>query len=326
MQQITDRLPRPRHVLLFGCGTAWHAALIGGYLIEQLSGLPTHVEYASELRYRNPVVPEGTLAIVLSQSGETADSLAALQEVKLKGATAMGIVNVVGSSIARETHGGTYLRVGPEIGVASTKAFTAQVAVLAMVGIELGRRRHLAIERAAALIDELRAIPEKVEQALDTAPAARDLAERMSHWDNWLYLGRGVNYPVALEGALKLKEISYAHAEGMPAAEVKHGPLAMIDPGMPVVVLATQDNTYEKVLSNIHEVRSREGHVIAVATEGDTLIGSQADEVIEVPRTHPLLSPLVAAIPLQLLAYYAALARGHNVDKPRNLAKSVTVE
>lgn len=326
LQKLSEKISCPRNIVLFGCGTAWHAALVGGYMIEQLSGLPTHVEYASELRYRNPVIPEGTLSIVVSQSGETADSLAALQEVKLKGATAMGIVNVVGSSIARETDIGVYLRSGPEIGVASTKAFTSQLAALALVSVELGRRRHLSVESASAILHEIDRIPDKVQAALGTEAEIRALTARLAKWNNWLYLGRGVNYPAALEGALKLKEVSYIHAEGLPAAEIKHGPLAMIDPGMPVVVIATRDHTYDKIISNIQEVRSREGHVIAIATEGDEQIRGHASEVIYVPETLPLLSPIVNAVPLQLLAYHAAVIRGHDVDKPRNLAKSVTVE
>lgn len=315
-----------RRILLVGCGTAWHSCLIGEYLIEELARLPVEVEYASELRYRNPIIEEGTLAIVVSQSGETADSLAALEEVRMKGATIFGIVNTVGSSIARHTDAGVYLHVGPEIGVASTKAFTGQVAVLALVAADIGRRRHLSPERAHAVLSELEQIPAKVERALRCEDQVRDIVSRFQHRDNWLYLGRGVNYPVALEGALKLKEISYIHAEGMPAAEMKHGPIALIDEGMPVVFVAPKDHTYDKVLANIEEVRGRRGRIIAVATEGDTSIARIADEVIHVPETHPLLSPLVTTVPLQLLAYHAALARGMDVDKPRNLAKSVTVE
>ncbi len=319
-------LPRCRRVLLFGCGTAWHAALIGEYLFEDLARIPTEVEYASELRYRNPIIEEGTLAIAVSQSGETADTLAALQEVRTKGALTLGVVNVVGSSIARETDAGIYLHVGPEIGVASTKAFTAQVTVLAMMATYLGRRRHLSSDRTAELLEELLRLPEKVEQCLDSNARIRELARRLADRENWLYLGRGVNYPVALEGALKLKEISYIHAEGLPAAEMKHGPIAMIDAGMPVVVIAPRDHTYDKIVANIEEVRSRDGRVIAVANEGDTRLERIADEVIFVPQTLPLLSPLLTSIPLQLLAYHAAVVRGHDVDKPRNLAKSVTVE
>ena len=319
-------LPRAHRALLFGCGTAWHAALVGKYLFEELARLPTVVDYASELRYRNPIVEDGTLAIAVSQSGETADTLAALREVKTKGAMALGIVNGVGSSIARETEAGVYLHVGPEIGVASTKAFTAQVTVLTMLALYLGRRRHLSAERTEHVLRELDAIPGKVKQALDVDAQMKALAVRLAEWDNWLYLGRGVNYPLALEGALKLKEISYIHAEGLPAAEMKHGPIAMIDPGMPVVVIAPRDHTYGKILSNIEEVRSRDGRVIAVANEPDRELERLADEVIYVPATTACLSPLVTVIPLQLLAYHTAVVRGHDVDKPRNLAKSVTVE
>ena len=326
---LADRereLARYRRVILTGCGTAWHAGLVGEYLFEELVRVPTEVEYASELRYRNPIVPRNTLAIILSQSGETADTLAALRELQLKGATALGIVNVVGSTIARETDAGVYLHVGPEIGVASTKAFTGQVAVLALLAISMGRRRHLSGERTTGLLRELNEIPAKLERTLAMADAIRDLTERYVERENWLYLGRGVNYPVALEGALKLKEISYIHAEGLPAAEMKHGPIALIDRGMPVVVVAPHDHTYEKVIANIEEVKGRSGSIIAIATEGDDYLAQLADAVIYVPKTNPLLSPLVTTVPLQLMAYYAAVARGHNVDRPRNLAKSVTVE
>ncbi|WP_166830627.1 glutamine--fructose-6-phosphate transaminase (isomerizing) [Thalassoroseus pseudoceratinae] len=326
LTEIERDLAHFQRVLLFGCGTAWHAALIGGYLFETLAGIPTTVQYASELRYRNPLIEENTLAVAMSQSGETADTLAALREVKLKGATCLGIVNTVGSSIALETDAGVYLHVGPEIGVASTKAFTAQVAVLTMMACDLGRRRRLSPEQTANVVHELATMPEKIAEALETEKQIQSLVADLSQHDNWLYLGRGVNFPVALEGALKLKEISYIHAEGLPAAEMKHGPIALIDKGMPVVVIAVQDHTYEKVLSNIEEVRSRKGRVIAIATQGDTQIGEVADEVIFVPPTIPALSPLVTTIPLQWLAYHTALHRGCNVDKPRNLAKSVTVE
>ena len=299
---------------------------MGEYLFEELVRIPTEVEYASELRYRNPIVPHNTLAIILSQSGETADTLAALRELQLKGATTLGIVNVVGSTIARTTDAGVYLHVGPEIGVASTKAFTGQVAVLALLAISMGRRRHLSGERTTELLRQLKEIPAKVERVFAMADAIRGLTERYVERENWLYLGRGVNYPVALEGALKLKEISYIHAEGLPAAEMKHGPIALIDAGMPVVVVAPHDHTYDKVIANIEEVKGRGGSIIAIATEGDEYLAQLADAVIYVPRTNPLLSPLLTTVPLQLMAYYAAVARGHNVDRPRNLAKSVTVE
>jgi len=319
-------LGRLRRLQLFGCGTAWHACLVGEYLFEELARLPTEVEYASELRYRNPIVEEGTMAIAVSQSGETADTLAALREMKLKGAMPFGVVNAVGSSIAREADAGIYLHVGPEIGVASTKAFTGQVAVMALLAIDFGRRRHLSPERTSQYLRGLEAIPDQLERVLLLEDEVRRVTERYIDRHNWLYLGRGVNYPVALEGALKLKEISYLHAEGMPAAEIKHGPLALIEPGMPVVVIAPRDHTYDKVLSNIEEVRGRGGRIIAVASEGDDEIGRIADEVLRVPETLPLLSPLLTVVPLQLMAYHAALLRGMNVDKPRNLAKSVTVE
>lgn len=324
LKSLDRELPRLRRALLFGCGTSWHAALIGEYLLEELAGIPTEVEYASELRYRNPLIQEGTVAIAISQSGETTDTVAALREVQCRGATTLGIVNSVGSTIARETDAGVYLHAGPEIGVASTKAFTAQIAVLAMIALDLGRRRHLSPERTAELIDELATIPEKVTAALELDQQMKRLANEIIDRQNWLCLGRGVNLPVALEGALKLKEVSYIHAEGLPAAEIKHGPLAMIDSGMPVIVIAPRDRTYDQVLANIREVKSRDGRVIAIASQGDERIAEFADEVFFVPQTAPLLSPLVMAIPLQLLSYHAALARGHDVDKPRNLTKSVT--
>ncbi len=326
LSRLERELARFGRVLLTGCGTAWHAGLVGEYLFEELARVPTEVEYASELRYRNPIVEAGTLAIVISQSGETADTLAALREVRMKGALTFGVVNVVGSTVARETDAGVYLHVGPEIGVASTKAFTAQVTVLAMIAIDMGRRRHLSPERTLEILDELAGIPDKVAEALRVEDQVKDLAGRLVAHNNWLYLGRGVNYPVALEGALKLKEVSYIHAEGMPAAEMKHGPIALIDEGMPVVVVAPKDHTYDKVIANIEEVRGRQGRVIGVATEGDQDLERLADEMIYVPATLPILSPLLTTIPLQLLAYHAATIRGQDVDKPRNLAKSVTVE
>ncbi|WP_437230968.1 glutamine--fructose-6-phosphate transaminase (isomerizing) [Planctomicrobium sp. SH661] len=326
LANLERQLSHVKRVLLFGCGSAWHAGLIGEYLIEELAGLPTEVQYSSELRYRNPLIEEGTLAIAISQSGETADTLAALQEVRTRGATVLGIVNNVGSSIARETDAGVYLHVGPEIGVASTKAFLGQVAVLSMIAAYLGRRKHLSRDALAAFLAELDSIPEAISKVLEGEDRIRAIAARYAGRQNWLYLGRGINYPTALEGALKLKEVSYIHAEGLPAAEMKHGPIAMIDEGMPVVVIATKDVTYQKILSNIEEVRSRGGEVIAIVNQCDPQMAQLAAEVIEVPSTMPLLSPLLASIPLQLLAYHAALIRGLNVDKPRNLAKSVTVE
>jgi glucosamine--fructose-6-phosphate aminotransferase (isomerizing) len=319
-------LARARRIILTGCGTAWHAALIGEYLLEDFARVPAETEYASEFRYRNPVIEFGTALVAISQSGETADTLAALREGKERGATVLGVVNAVGSTIARETDAGIYLHVGPEIGVASTKAFTAQVAVLAMLAIWLGRKRHLSPAAAETLIRELARVPDKIEHVLGSADQIRQVTEEYCDRENWLYLGRGYNWPVALEGALKLKEISYIHAEGMPAAEMKHGPIALIDKGTPAVFIATRGAQYGKVVSNVEEVRSRGGRIIAVATEGDGEIRKLADHVFYVPHAPDPLQPLVTVIPLQLMAYYAALARGCNVDKPRNLAKSVTVE
>jgi len=319
-------LTRCRRIILTACGTAWHAALVGEYLFEDLARVPTEVEYASEFRYRNPIVNEGTVVIAVSQSGETADTLAALREAKQRGALALGVVNTVGSTIARETDAGVYLHVGPEIGVASTKAFTGQVAVLTLIAAFLGRRRNLSQTTAAELLKALSSIPQQIETVLARADAARAVAETYQSRENWLYLGRGYNYPVALEGALKIKEISYIHAEGLPAAEMKHGPIALITEGMPVVVIATQGTQYEKIISNIHEVRARGGDVIAVATEGDREIARLARHVLYVPDTLEPLQPLLTVVPLQLIAYHAAVLRGCNVDKPRNLAKSVTVE
>ena len=326
LEERERELARYRRVVLIGCGTAWHAGLVGEYLFEELVRVPTEVEYASELRYRNPIVERDTLSVVISQSGETLDTLEALREMQTKGSTVLGIVNVVGSTIARETDAGVYLHAGPEIGVASTKAFTGQVAVLAMLAISMGRMRHLASDTTSRVLEELNEIPKMIEKVLAMSDDIRNLTLRYVDRENWLYLGRGVNYPVALEGALKLKEISYIHAEGLPAAEMKHGPIALIDEGMPVVVVAPRDHTYEKVLGNIEEVKGRGGRVIAVATDGDNVLSELADAVIYVPAVDRMLTPLLTTIPLQLIAYYAAVARGHDVDMPRNLAKSVTVE
>jgi len=313
-------------VVITACGTSWHSALIGEYLIEELARLPVEVEYASEFRYRNPILKKGTVVLAVSQSGETADTLAAMREAKRKGARVLGVCNVVGSTIARESDGGVYIHAGPEIGVASTKAFTSQVAALALLTLYLGRLGELSSEVGAELTRELSTIPDKIDRILANADAIRSIARAYSHHNNFLYLGRGVNFPVALEGALKLKEISYIHAEGYPAAEMKHGPIALIDDNMPVVFICTQDSAYEKVLSNMEEVRARRGKIIAVASEGDELVAQKADHVLFVPHTLGPLMPLLAVIPLQLLAYYIALERGCDVDQPRNLAKSVTVE
>ena len=320
------KLANAKRVVFVGQGTALHACMIGKYLFEDLAKVHAEHDFASEFRYRNPIVEDGTVVVAVSQSGETADTLAALTEAKQRGALALGVVNVVGSSIARETDAGVYLRVGPEIGVASTKAFTGQVMVNSMLATFIGRRRFLSQEYVSHLLRELEQVPAKIERALAWSERIRAATAKYIHRENWLFLGRGVNYPVALEGALKLKEISYIHAEGMPAAEMKHGPIALIDEGMPVVFVATRNSQYEKVLSNIEEVRSRGGHVIAVATEGDEDIKRLAQEVFYVPDCIEMFQPLVTVIPLQLLAYHAAVMRGKDVDKPRNLAKSVTVE
>lgn len=319
-------LVRAKRFLLTGQGTAWHAGKIGEYLFEDLAKVPARCEYASEFRYRNPIIEEGTVIIPVSQSGETADTLAALREAKERGALAIGVVNAVGSTISRETDAGVYLHVGPEIGVASTKAFVGQVLVLTLLSLYLGRRRYLSNDAVAEYLRNLQQLPETIARVLEQSDHIKDCTERHIHRDNWLFLGRGYNYPVAMEGALKLKEISYIHAEGMPAAEMKHGPIALIDEGMPVVFIATQGSQYDKVMSNIEEVRARGGRILAVATEGDRNIGHYADAVFTVPDVPEPLQPMVTVVPLQLLAYHAAVLRGHDVDKPRNLAKSVTVE
>ena len=313
-------------IVLTACGTSWHAALVGEYMLEELVRLPAEVEYASEFRYRNPLVDERTLVIVISQSGETADTLAALREAKRRGARTLGIVNVVGSSIAREVDGGIFLHAGPEIGVASTKAFTSQIAALALLTLYLGRLRSLSILQGREIVKALKKLPAQVEQVLALRPVIEQLAERYTRASNVLYLGRGYNFPVALEGALKLKEISYIHAEGYPAAEMKHGPIALIDELMPVVFVAPRDAVHTKIMSNIEEVRARGGQVIAVVTEGDTEITSIVDYAVAIPETLDMLTPILTSVPLQLFAYYVAVRRGCNVDQPRNLAKSVTVE
>jgi len=326
ISQFARELVRSRRLIFVGQGTALHAAMVGEYLMEDLAKIPTEVEFASEFRYRNPIIEEGTTIIAISQSGETADTLAALQEGKSRGALALGVVNVVGSTISRETDAGVYLRVGPEIGVASTKAFLGQVMVTALLATFIGRRRFLSADYVSGLLRNLEAIPDQIETVLKLSEEIRDATAKYIDRENWLFLGRGHNYPVALEGALKLKEISYIHAEGMPAAEMKHGPIALIDNGMPVVFVATKNSQYEKVISNIEEVRSRGGSVIAVATEGDKHIRKLCAEVFYVPDVPEPLQPMITVVPLQLLAYHAAVLRGKDVDKPRNLAKSVTVE
>jgi len=313
-------------IILSACGTSWHASLIGEYMLEEFARTPVEVEYASEFRYRDPIIERGAVMFVISQSGETADTLAAMKEAKRKGAKVFGICNVVGSTIARESDAGVYLHAGPEIGVASTKAFTSQVMVLSLLSLLMARMRNLGASKGIDIVNEMKALPKKVEKILQTHELIKEIAKEYHQSQNFLYLGRGYNFPVALEGALKLKEISYIHAEGYPAAEMKHGPIALIDENMPVVFIATKDSTYEKITSNIEEVKARSGRIIAIATEGDEEISKRADHVIYIPPTLEFLTPILTIIPLQLLAYYIAILRGCDVDQPRNLAKSVTVE
>lgn len=324
---VKDQLVNAKRIVVIACGTSWHAGLVGEYLIEDLARIPVEVEYASEFRYRNPMIGPDDVVLAISQSGETADTLAAIQLAREAGALVLGICNVAGSSISRETHAGVYTHAGIEIGVASTKAFTAQVTVLTMMAMMIGKEKGLlSAERFAHLIGELNDIPGKIEKILEQNEEFRRIAEIYKDATNALYLGRGVSFPVALEGALKLKEISYIHAEGYPAAEMKHGPIALIDENMPVVFIATRDGSYDKIVSNIQEVKARNGVVIAIVTEGDDIIKGMADHVIEIPETDESLVSLTSVIPLQLIAYHIALMRGCDVDQPRNLAKSVTVE
>ncbi|MDD2962355.1 MAG: glutamine--fructose-6-phosphate transaminase (isomerizing) [Bacteroidales bacterium] len=322
-----DRFMNARRIIITAAGTSWHAGLVGEYMFEDLARIPVEVEYSSEFRYRNPIIHETDIVIAISQSGETADTLAAIELAKSKGAFIYGICNVVGSSIARASHAGSYTHAGPEIGVASTKAFTAQVTVLALMALAIGRKRGtIDTPTFHRLVAELQTIPEKVEQTLGLDKDVKEISKIFTYSRNFLYLGRGYNFPVALEGALKLKEISYIHAEGYPAAEMKHGPIALIDREMPVVVIATNKGTYDKVVSNIQEVKARQGRIIAIVTKGDSTVKGLADFCLEIPETEEMLVPLLATIPLQLLAYYIAVNRDCNVDQPRNLAKSVTVE
>jgi glutamine---fructose-6-phosphate transaminase (isomerizing) len=326
LQHLLDELRETENIIITACGTSWHAAIIGEYMLEELADIPVEVEYASEFRYRNPVIRPNTLVIAISQSGETADTLAAVREAKRHGATAMGIVNVVGSTIARETDGGVYIHAGPEIGVASTKAFTSQVVTLALFTLLMARQRSMSVIKGREIVEALKQLPEQVERVLELDDAIRELARTHKDAANFLYLGRGYNFPTALEGALKLKEISYIHAEGLPAAEMKHGPIALITEQMPVVVIAPNDAVYSKVVSNIEEVKTRGGRVIAVVSEGNLELADKVDHLITIPDTIDMLAPVLATIPLQLLAYHIAVMRGCNVDQPRNLAKSVTVE
>ncbi len=327
LYNVLPQLINAKRIIIIGCGTSWHAGLVGEYLIEELARIPVEVEYASEFRYRNPIIHKDDIILTISQSGETADSLAAIKLAKRAGALVLGICNVVGSSIPRETDGGVYTHAGPEIGVASTKAFTAQVTVLAMIAMILGRKRNtITQEYYEELISELYDVPAKIEKILSQNKDFLNISKLFKDATNFLYLGRGPFFPVALEGALKLKEISYIHAEGYPAAEMKHGPIALIDENMPVVVIATQDESYEKIVTNIQEVKARKGIVIAVVTEGDTIIKNMADYVMEVPKADKELAALLTVVPLQILSYHIAVLRNCNVDQPRNLAKSVTVE
>ncbi len=327
IDKFNNKIINANRIIIVACGTSWHSGLIAEYMFEDLARIPVEVEYASEFRYRNPIITEKDVVIAISQSGETADTLAALELAKQKGALTYGICNVVGSSIARITDAGSYIHAGPEIGVASTKAFTGQVTILALMALHLANKKGTISEtRYRTLLAELENIPQKVAKALETDAVVKQIANKVKNSNNALYLGRGYNFPVALEGALKLKEISYIHAEGYPAAEMKHGPIALIDENMPIFVIATNQSAYEKIVSNVQEVKARKGKVIAVVLEGDTQIKKLADYIIEIPETDEVFSPLISVIPLQLLSYHIAVMRGCNVDQPRNLAKSVTVE
>lgn len=327
LREYTTSFESAQRIIIVACGTSWHAGLVAEYMFEELTRIPVEVEYASEFRYRNPVIREGDIIIAISQSGETADTLVAMESAKEKGAVIFGICNVVGSSISRTSHAGVYTHAGPEIGVASTKAFTAQLAVLCLMALKIGHEKgSIPHRRYLQLLHELEAIPEKVEETLKLNDAIKKMAEKYKNAHDFLYLGRGYNFPVALEGALKLKEISYIHAEGYAAAEMKHGPIALVDENLPVVFVATKDAYYEKIISNIQEVKARKGKVIVVVTQGDKNIPALADDVIEVPEADELVAPIINVIPLQLLAYHIGVLKGYDVDKPRNLAKSVTVE
>ena len=326
LNMTDEELLRFDNILITACGTSWHSALIGEFMLESLARIPVEVEYASELRYRNPIVTDKTLCIVISQSGETADTLAAMREAKARGARTYGIVNVVGSTIARESDGGIYVHAGPEIGVASTKAFTSQIIALMLFTLKLARLRALSMVDGKEIIEEMQALPGKIKEILDRAPEVEKIAEEFKNAQNFLYLGRGYSFPTALEGALKLKEISYIHAEGYPAAEMKHGPIALIDEKMPVVFITPHDSVFDKVVSNVQEVKARGGRVIAITTRDEEALEGKLDYEFRIPETKDMLSPVLASVPLQLLAYYIAVKRGTNVDQPRNLAKSVTVE
>ncbi|MBS1516478.1 MAG: glutamine--fructose-6-phosphate transaminase (isomerizing) [Bacteroidetes bacterium] len=327
IESVKDDIINARKIIIIACGTAWHAGLLGEYMLEEYCRIPTEVEYASEFRYRNPIIEKGDVVLVISQSGETADTMAALKEAKRLGAVTVGIVNSVGSSIAREVDAGTYIHAGPEIGVASTKAFTCQLMSLILITLMIGKSKGTISEKELKEItEEIKVLPDKMKEIINKRNDYKFIAEEFKDSRNFLYLGRGFNFPVALEGALKLKEISYIHAEGYPAAEMKHGPIALIDENMPVVFIAPKDKTYDKIISNIEEIKARKGKIITIATQDDNEINNYSDYILRVPKTHPILSPILNSIPLQFLSYYIATARGCNVDQPRNLAKSVTVE
>jgi glucosamine--fructose-6-phosphate aminotransferase (isomerizing) len=326
LQGFEDRIIKSNRIIISACGTSWHAALVAEYMIEQYAGISVEVEYASEMRYRHPIINKDDTVIFISQSGETLDTLAALKEAKKKGALCLGVCNVVGSSIARESDAGVYIHAGPEIGVASTKAFTSQLMVLSLITLLIARKRNLSLPEGQEIISALQMIPKNVEKILKQKDYIESIADSYADSKNFLYLGRGYNFPVALEGALKLKEISYIHAEGYPAAEMKHGPIALIDENMPVVFIASKDSVYEKIIGNIQEVKARKGRILAIINEDDDIIENMVDHVIKVPKTHNMLNPILSVIPLQLIAYHIAVKKGLNVDQPRNLAKSVTVE
>ncbi|MBM4172628.1 MAG: glutamine--fructose-6-phosphate transaminase (isomerizing), partial [Ignavibacteria bacterium] len=326
LQGFEERIANSSRIIISACGTSWHAALVGEYMLEEYTGIPVEVEYASEFRYRHPVITKNDTVIFISQSGETADTLAALKEAKKKGALCLGVCNVVGSTIARDSDAGVYIHAGPEIGVASTKAFTSQLVVLALITLFIARRKNLNMSEGQEIIHEMHILISKVEAILKQNKEIEKIADEYVNCKNFLYLGRGYHFPVALEGALKLKEISYIHAEGYPAAEMKHGPIALIDENMPVVFIAMKDSVYEKVISNIEEVKARKGRILAIANEDDDYIEKLVDHVIKVPKSINMLQPILSVIPLQLLAYHIAVKKGLNVDQPRNLAKSVTVE
>ena len=326
LEPVLEKLSKVKRIIISACGTSWHSALVGEYMLEEFARIPTEVEYASEFRYRNPIINSDDAIFFISQSGETADTLAAMKEAKIRGALVLGICNVVGSSIARESDAGVYTHAGPEIGVASTKAFTSQLVVLALITLLLARKRNMSLADGICIGEELQKIPEKISRILELNDSIEKIAEAFKDAKNFLYLGRGFNFPVALEGALKLKEISYIHAEGYPAAEMKHGPIALIDDNMPAVFIAPKDTTYDKIVSNIEEVKARSGRIIAIASESDSNIDHLVDFTIKIPDTIRMLTPLLTVIPLQMLAYHIAVKKGLNVDQPRNLAKSVTVE